>query len=80
MYSVEEFIGGCCFGGLRLLGVGHFAGSLYTRCCLALTSSESHQSKSNRLGLGLQKLRELLNSNIQIEISNETLSVKGDDS
>ena len=51
MCSVEEFMGGSCFGGLCLLGGGHLAGSSYTRCCHALTCSESHRSTSNKLGL-----------------------------
>ena len=49
MCSVEEFMGGSCFGGLCLLGGGHFAGSSYNRCCLALSCSESHRSRSNKL-------------------------------
>ena len=51
MCSVEKFMGGSCFGGLRLLGDGHLDGSSYTRCCLPLTCSESHRSRSNKLGL-----------------------------
>ena len=51
MCSVEEFMGRSCFGGLPLLGGGHLTGSSYTRCCLAQTGSESHRSRSNKLGL-----------------------------
>ena len=51
MCSVDEFMGRSCFGGLRLLGGGHLTGSSYTRCCLAVTGSESDRSRSNKLGL-----------------------------
>ena len=51
MCSVEELRGGSHFGGLDLLGREQFAGSSYTRCCLALTCSESHRSRSSKLGL-----------------------------
>ena len=74
MYKVKEFMGGSSFGGLRLLGGRHFAGSSYARCCLALTSVQVKQVRPSltfmflnfHRPLGLQKLRELLNNNVQI--------------